>query len=278
MANGQTAKVAGKLPLLLGAAGLAFGIPSAGLAVVSFTSPDPAIAENIRSVFTPASVDPQLARRVAEQMRERGYRFTPTNSVGAGERTVTVAVRVDSDTAKAISVRSAVVAAKTNSGTRTAITAIEPTRYNLGIARGYKSFARPITAAQNRGATGTSMRPGSRTISRSVSRAITLPDNVRKLDMPDLASFEPGQGSAPDKPSRFKPRLELEDNGKAGQAKGTLQGQGSQSVDVGGSYRVTKNLDVTAGVRITQENDRLAPIADSVKDNQAVYVGTQFRF
>ena len=270
MANGQTARVAGKLPLLLGAAGLAFGIPSAGLAVVSFTSPDAAIAENVRSVFTPASVDPQLARRVAEQMRERGYRFTPTNSVGTGERTVTVAVRVDSDTAQAISVRSAVDAAKTNVGTRTAITAIEPTRYNLGIARGYKSFARPITATPDRA----SIRPGT----RSISKAITLPDNVRKLDMPDLASFEPGQGSAPDKPSRFKPRLELEDKGKAGRAEGTLQGQGSQSVDVGGSYSVTKNLDVTAGVRITQENDRLAPITDSVKDNQAVYVGTQFRF
>jgi predicted secreted protein len=101
---------------------------------------------------------------------------------------------------------------------------------------------------------------------------------VRKLDAPDLSSFEPGKGTAPKKPSRFKPRIELADKGKAGRAEGTLQGQGTQSLDVGGSYRVAKNLDVTAGVRINQENDRLAPLSDKVQDNQAVYVGTQFKF
>lgn len=238
--------------MLLGAVGLAFCVPSAGLAVVSFSDKASVLPVNIRAVFTPASVDPKLARRVAEQVRDRGFRFTPTNTQPAGERTVTVAVRTDSNTAKAISVRSAIEAAP---GTRKSFSAIEPTRYNLGIARGYKSFARPV---------GT---------------PATLPDSVQKIAMPDLSKFEPASGSAVDKPSRFQPRIALEDIEPAGRAEGTLQGQGNQSVDVGGSYRVTKNLDVTAGVRISQETDRLAPLTDSaVQDSQAVYVGTQFRF
>lgn len=254
--NKRSATVSGKLPMLLGAIGLALGVPSAGLAVVSFTDTANGfpsdLASDLRAVFTPASVDPSLARRVAERVGDRGFRFTPTSAQPVGERTVTVAVRTDSSTAQAISVRSTI---DTVPGARKSLSAIEPTRYNLGISRGYKSFARPV---------GT---------------PVGLPDSVQKIDMPDLSKFEPATGSAIDKPSRFQPRIALEDIEPAGRAQGTLQGQGNQSVDVGGSYRVTKNLDVTAGVRISQETDRLAPLTDSaVQDSQAVYVGTQFRF
>ncbi len=55
----------------------------------------------------------------------------------------------------------------------------------------------------------------------------------------------------------------------------------AQTVDVGGSFRLSPNLDVTAGVRLSQERDRLDrldPLTNSVKDSQAVYVGTQIRF
>jgi opacity protein-like surface antigen len=53
---------------------------------------------------------------------------------------------------------------------------------------------------------------------------------------------------------------------------------GEQTVDVGGSYRVTRNFDVTAGVRYSQDRDRLKPTSDAKSDSQAVFVGTQFRF
>lgn len=261
MTQKRTAKVLGKMPLLLGVAVLALGVPSAGLALVGFADIDPNAQTSARALFTPATADPSLARRVAEQVRDRGFRFTPTNTKPVGDRTVTVAVRIDGSTAQAISVRSAIDAAP---GGREGFTAIEPTRYNLGIARGYKSFARPIAQSENRVGVGT--------------RTLTLPDTIRKLDVPDLSSFEPGKGSAADKPSRFQPRISLEDKEAMGSSKGTIEGSGKQMVDVGGSYRVTRNLDVTAGVRISQENDRLAPLTDSIQDNQAVYVGTQFRF
>ena len=49
--------------------------------------------------------------------------------------------------------------------------------------------------------------------------------------------------------------------------------------DVGESYRLTRNLDVSAGVRYSQQHDRLTTINDrGQQDSQAVYVGTQFRF
>lgn len=52
------------------------------------------------------------------------------------------------------------------------------------------------------------------------------------------------------------------------------------TIDVGGSYSLSRNLDVTAGVRYkSQDRDRLAPLSDNQqRDSQAVYVGTAFRF
>ena len=48
--------------------------------------------------------------------------------------------------------------------------------------------------------------------------------------------------------------------------------------EVDTTSRLTRNINVTAGVRSTSERDRLAPLSDGRKDNQAVYVGTQFKF
>ena len=54
--------------------------------------------------------------------------------------------------------------------------------------------------------------------------------------------------------------------------------QRSYSLDVGGSYRLTRNVDVTAGLRYRTERDRLVRLDDNRRDSQAVYVGTAFRF
>ena len=52
----------------------------------------------------------------------------------------------------------------------------------------------------------------------------------------------------------------------------------SYALDVGGSYRLTRNLDVTAGVRYRSDRDRLVRLNDDRRDSQAVYLGTAFRF
>lgn len=238
------------MPLVLAAAGLALAAPSAGLALGAFSDGASTASGQGFGIFTPASVDPQLAQRVADQARAKGMRFTPAGSGTAKERTVTVAVRVDDDTARAISFRSAIDSAP---GAGQGIAAIATSRYDLGISRDYQSFARPIAPT-------------------------ALPDTVRNLSMPDLANFAPSKATASDKPSRFQPRIALEDKDKAGRSADTLEGLGSQTVDVGGAYRLSRNLDVTAGVRLSQQRDRLSPLADPTQDSQAVYVGTQFRF
>lgn len=203
-------------------------------------------------VLTPASVDPRLVRFVSERgTGESGLmRFTPAGVAERASRSVTVAVRVDEDAARAFSVRSAIDAAKDQVASEAGVR-IAPTRYNLGLSRGYQSFAKPTPA-----------------LSRTLSDAA----------IPDLAEFRPSPG-AREAESRFAARIALEEEAKTGASPRTIDSRSDQSLDVAGSYRLTRNLDVTAGVRYSQERDRLAPLADPTKqDSQAVYVGTQFRF
>ena len=252
----------GKLPLAGGvlgmAAALSLALPSAGLAVAGLGDSSRMAQADAFDLFTPASVDPELAARVAEKAREHGIRFTPLGSgTSDTERTVTVAVRIDGEAARAISVRTA---GETPVGTGVGITGLQANRFNLGTARGYQSFARTQVAAA------------------PVSGRTLLPEsqrNLRSLEMPDLADFAPSRTTREDRPSRLQPRIELEDKPIAGRSPNAL---GSQTVDVGGAFRLSPNFDVTAGVRLSQERDRLDPLTNSVQDSQAVYVGTQVRF
>ncbi|MEL6531016.1 MAG: hypothetical protein AAFQ27_13725 [Pseudomonadota bacterium] len=245
----KTAMKQRKLPLIAAAGALALALPSTGLALVSLGDGESAVEKAALDFFTPASVDPELAARIASKAREKGLRFTPAGTKTIqGDRTVTVAVRVDSETAQAISVRSAIENVPSASEN---IAALQPNRYNLGTARGYQSFAR---------------------------QQVELPASVRDLSVPDLAEFEPARPAREDKPSRLQPRIALEDEQIAGRSENTLDSLGAQTVDVGGSFRLSPNLDVTAGVRLSQERDRLDPLTNSVQDSQAVYVGTQIRF
>lgn len=245
-------RVQRSLPLLALSGALALAVPSAGFALAGQFAPAQAAAgaglEALGlGMFTPASVDPELAARVADKARARGVHFTPASAPPiTGKRTVTVAVRVDDDTVRAISVRKALDAVP---GRGTALAGLDASKFQLGAARGYKSFA----------------------------RTVDLSATVRKMAMPDLAQFEPSRPKAEDKPSRLQPRIELEDRQIAGRSPNTLDAN-AQSVDVGGSFRLSPNLNVTAGVRYSQERERLDPLTNSVQDSQAVYVGTQIKF
>ncbi|WP_246449819.1 hypothetical protein [Qipengyuania soli] len=240
------------IPAALAAAGLAFAVPGTVMAV---DSGRPAIAApaTLGSLpFTPARVDPALARQVAKILGEDGLRFTPATKVlGGKERTVTVAVRVDAASARAISVRNTIASASAEQGRERALE-IAPTSYNLGVARGYQSFAQP-------------------------TKQVEVPAGLRDIAMPDLAEFRPEEKRT-GKPSRFQSRIALANESATGRAPRTYESAGEQSVDLRGSYRLGRNLDVTAGVRVSQDRNRLAPLTDGVEDDQAVYVGTQIRF
>lgn len=240
-------------PVLMGVATVtALAVPTAGLALTS-AGPAGRVAHALASFgpFTPASVDPEVARRLAAKIAAHGQtlRFTPAGSSSDHMRTVTVAIRIDDDSANAISVHNAIAAAKGEAGKGASIASLSSTRYNLGIARGYQSFAKPDP--------------------------IKL--DVSDTPMADLSTFESGN-AAKDKPSRLQARIALERDGNVGRAPRSFDAVGQQTVDLGGAFRLSRNLNVTAGVRLSQDRDRLAPLTDSVQDSQAVYVGTQFRF
>ena len=195
--------------------------------------------------------DPRLARALAARdMASKGplFRFTPAGLAARPDRSVTVAVRVDETTARTIVVRGPSLR-QLNAG---AALRIAPTAYNLGLSRGYQSFS---------GSTQTYSLPHS---------------EARRTDLPDLSAFARTDASSTD--SRLTPRISLGERERAGRAPRTLEGAGEQSVDLGGAYRVTRNIDVTAGVRYSQDRDRLKPTLDGKADSQAVFVGTQFHF
>ncbi|MDT8760756.1 hypothetical protein MZO42_18795 [Sphingomonas psychrotolerans] len=189
--------------------------------------------------FTPAAADPKLAAILARSgLPEAGFRFTPSESRRGG-RAVTVAVRARSTRTAAIANRSDVIAATPVS--------LAPIAYNLGVSVGWKRFA----------------------VAGDVTRVelVTQPGSTERANVGVSYSGNRVTGrvqAAAERPLANTPVL--------------IGDKPSYSIDVGGSYSLTRNLDVTAGVRYKSEQDRLPKMTDNRRDSQAVYVGTAFRF
>lgn len=249
--SGKTGMTTGLM--LAGAVGI-LALPSAVLAFSNRFDPQPASAAagNLGPTFDAGTSEQSPLGSLMMRSLAKGhpFRFTPAGSPTRPDRSVTVAVRVDQQTAQAITVRgNRAVALRIPPVSAIAPVQISPTAFTLGASRGYGSFAQALAS------------------------------DVRKIDMPDLATFKArGAAAAAGTPSRFSPRLALDDKPAAGRLPRTLQGDGDDEVDLGGAYSVTRNLDVTAGVRYSRDRDRLRPLTDGKQDNQAVYVGTQFKF
>jgi hypothetical protein len=238
-------------------------MPTAGLALGVLDSGVSLPATGSFAALTPASVDPRLAEFVAGRSNgnARLMRFTPAGVAERASRSVTVAIRIGEEEARAISVRQAIGSAQEQAAGEAGVR-IAPTRFNLGISRGYQGFA----------------KTPERLVSRSGAASGALSRSLSEAGIPNLADFRPSPGARPDE-SRFAARIAVEEEAKTGASPRAVDSRSDQSVDVAGSYRLTRNLDVTAGVRYEQERDRLAPIAEPTQqDSRAVYVGTQFRF
>ena len=234
---------------LIAGAVAALALPSAVLAFSARfeASPLGPVAEKVDAV--PEGGDPAgLAASYPLRSLAHGSRFpfTPAGTANRPTRSVTVAVRVDTETARAISVRGTRIA-KAEAPAALPV-GIAPTGFNLGISRGYQNFVQGLASA----------------------------GEGRKPDAPDIAGFALGPGK-PAPAGRFSPRIVIDEQPATGRAPRTFAAE-SDAVDVGGSYRLTRNLNVTAGVRYSQERERLRPLTDGNPDSQAVYVGTQFRF
>jgi len=194
--------------------------------------------------FTPAAADPKLAAVFARSgLDTSSFRFTPTESRRNGNRAVTVAVR-------ARSTRTALAAERAGSITDAPSSSVSlaPIAYNLGVAVGWRRFA--------------------------------LSGDVAKVDLAGM----PGSREAVDvgvsySGNRFTGRVKAGADRPLPNGPKLIEEAPAYSLDVGGSYRLTRNLDVTAGVRYKAERDyRLQPAPDDRRDSQAVYIGTAFRF
>ncbi len=241
----------GSAALIIGAVS-ALALPSAVLAFSSRLD-QPAVEARANSAgFAPGSVDPRLAHALTGggPRTDNVFHFTPAGLVTRPDRAVTVAVRVDPITVHAIEVRAPRLALALPGATLH----LAPTAYNLGVARAPAGLVPAV-----RGWT---------------------PGDQRQIEMPDLASFSRADATAaaPGAQPRLAARIALDASARTGRDPRTLESAGTQTLDLGGSYRLSRNLDVTAGVRYSRDRDRLAPTLDGKSDTQAVFVGTQFRF
>lgn len=242
--------------LLLGGAVVVLALPSAVLAFSSTLQMMPSNDAEIGGIATPSSKSglagkSELGAGIPVRSLARGhaFRFTPAGIPTRPDRSVTVAVRVDAQSARSIVVRGErLVLPGSRSSSASTPLQIAPTAFSLGVSRGYQSFA----------------------------QALTTPAEVSRIDMPDLSKLSAARQSS--ESARFAPRISIDDSLPTGRAPRTFGGAGQDKVDVGGALRVTRNLDVTAGVRYTPDRERLRPLNDGKQDSQAVYVGTQFRF
>src|SRR3546814_68335 len=183
--------------------------------------------------FTPASADPKLAAALARSgLNASGFRFTPSEASKDEQHRVTVAVR------KRVSRSSDESNARTVAPASTV--SVAPIAYNLGVAVGWKRFALSgdVTHVDLGG------KPGS---AQSVDMGVSYTGRRASGRVKATAT----------RPLADTPRLIADDP--------------SYSIDVGGSYSLTRNLDLTAGVRYKSEHDRdrLQRLADDRQDRKS---------
>jgi hypothetical protein len=195
----------------------------------------------VSGTFTPALADPRLAAEFGRRGLQIGtFHFTPSTTTNFKSKSVRVAIRARAaTTAEAI---------RTADSSASPITAITPTAYNLGVAVGWRRFAISGDVATVQGG--------------------ALPGRREAAEVGVSYSATP----------RITGRLELgADRADPAQAK-VLPTDSSYSIGVGGSFRLTRNLDLTGGLRYKVQRDRIQTLTDERRDSQAVYVGTAFRF
>jgi hypothetical protein len=191
--------------------------------------------------FTPAVADPRLAAEFARRgLQPSSFRFTPSTASPDKNRAVRVAVRARTITPAAATQASREVAS-------TPVTAITPTAYNLGLSVGWKGFALSGDVAKVQG--------GALPVGREAAE-VGISYQGKKLGGRVSATAERSDGTLP----RIVPA------------------EASYSLDVGGSYSLSRNIALTGGVRYKIDRDRLEPLSDQRRDSQAVYLGTAFRF
>ena len=193
------------------------------------------------SSFTPANADPKLAAALAgKSLSLTDFKFTPAPAKGRPSQ-VRVAIRARVDAP-------AQAAAAQASAPASSASALTASTYNLGVAVGWRRFA----------------------VSGDVSK-------VKEADSA-VGGRESAVVGVSYSLSKFTGRVAVGADRADGKALPALRRGDTYSVDVGGSYSLSKRVALTGGVRYNVERDRLTALQDNRRDSQAVYIGTAFKF
>ena len=193
------------------------------------------------SSFTPANGDPKLAAALAgKSLSLTDFKFTPAPAKGRPSQ-VRVAIRARVNGSAQTSLAQA-------SAPTSALNDLTPSSYNLGVAVGWRRFA----------------------VSGDVAK-------VKDAD-PAIGGRETAVVGVSYSLTKFTGRVAVGADRQDGKALPALRRGDTYSVDVGGSYSLSRRVAVTGGVRYNVERDRLSALQDNRRDSQAVYVGTAFKF
>jgi hypothetical protein len=195
------------------------------------------------SSFTPANGDPRLAAAFANKpLALTDFKFTPAAPKGRPSQ-LRVAIRARAGTPARSQLADA--AATSSSPATTALTAAS---YNLGVAIGWRRFA--------------------------------VAGDVAKVKSPDPAfgGRETAVVGVSYSLNRFTGRVAVGADRADGRAIAALRRGDNYTLDVGGSYSLSKRIALTGGVRYEVDRDKLSALKDERRDSQAVYIGTAFKF
>ena len=194
------------------------------------------------STFTPANADPKLAAALAgKSLSLTDFKFTPAPAKGRPSQIrVAIRARVNTPARTAVAQAAAPAAAP--------VTALAPASYNLGVAVGWKRFA----------------------VAGDVAK-------VKDAD-PAIGGRESAVVGVSYSLKKFTGRVAVGADKSDGKPLPALRRGDTYSLDVGGSYSLSKRVALTGGVRYNIERDRLSTLQDNRRDSQAVYIGTAFKF
>lgn len=230
-----------KLLAALAAGGVVLS-PAMAATVTSKRPAAVALSFDTIASFTPANADPRLAAALGGRgLQLTDFKFTPAPAKGRPSQ-VRVAIRARGIAPVAARLADAASAAPS------AVSALTPASYNLGVAVGWRRFA----------------------IAGDVAR-------VKDAD-PALGGRETAIVGVSYSLKKFTGRVAVGADRADGHPLPALRKGDQYSLDLGGSYSLSRRIALTGGVRYNVEKDRLSPLRDERRDSQAVYVGTAFKF
>ena len=235
----RVAMASGKASALLAAAALVM-TPAIGLAAAERQrAPAISLSFDKNPGFTPSAADPRLAAIFAGKAPSlMDFKFTPA---AAKSRPSQVRVALRSRGATRPPARPVEVAVASP------VSSLASTQYDLGLAVGWKRFA----------------------VAGDVGRT-SSPDPV-------IGTRETAVVGVSYNLKKFTGRVAV--GGERNESRITqLARPDSVSVDLGGSYNISRNIAVGGGVRYKVERDQIPALADDQRDSKAVYVGTAFKF